>query len=45
MIFFFIFKKLYQLFPIANLDIENLISQKVLQIGAFNLDQLIEENE
>ena len=28
----------FQLLPFANLDIENLISQKLLQLGASNLD-------
>ena len=36
----------FELLPFANLDIENLISQKALQLGASNLaGQLIEGNE
>ena len=30
----------FELLPFANLDIENLISQKLLQLGASNLDSL-----
>ena len=35
----------FELLPFANLDIENLISQKLLQLGASNLVQFIENNE
>ena len=31
-------KKKFKLLPFANLDIGNLISQKLLQLGASNLD-------
>ena len=36
--FFLLKMHFLELLPIPNLDIENLISQKLLQLGASNLD-------
>ena len=38
-------KNVFELLPFANLDIENLISQKIITGRSFKLGQLIEDNE
>ena len=35
----------FKLLPLANMDIENLISQKTITARSFKLGQLIEDNE